>query len=501
MRDLETTPSPVTAVQDALLPARLPVLPRLALAARYLLSDTDTSGGDWFDAVPTPGGRVALVVGDVVGHGIEAAAAMGRLQSVLTERLTAGRSLEEAMRSLDRYAAMVPEAHGATVCAMLVDSEAGVVEYALAGHPPPLIVNRGGGHHFLPATGGSPMGTDARNFDVAAERLGEDDVVILYSNGLLRSGDTTARRVSERLARVASDVVAEEPLPGLPVGHALDAVCDHVLDALMGELGPVDDVAMLVAGPRRAQDRLVTIVPATDEYADLLREQMDTWLTDLGAGLLDHVAVLHAFAEVVGNVVKHAYRDHHGDTSPEVTVEARLLESGVLRIDVRDKGRWRDHHDEGNGRGLMMAGGLVDRIQVRRDRAGTTVTIEERLGHPVQMLAAQGSVPVAERTRSPLAGMKISEISISRSGVSVEGVLDSQNADEFRAALLEASHAGARDATVDLNQVTHLGSAAVHVLFEMCRRSRDNESSLVLVASDGTPAQHILDVVSLAHTG
>lgn len=496
MRDLETTPSLVTAVQDALLPARLPVLPRLALAARYLLSDTDTSGGDWFDAVPTPGGRVALIVGDVVGHGIEAAAAMGRLQSVLTERLTAGRSLEEAMRSLDRYAAMVPEAHGATVCAMLVDSEAGVLEYALAGHPPPLIVNRGGGHHFLPATGGSPMGTDGRNFDVAAERLGEDDVVMLYSNGLLRSGDTTAGRLGERLARVARDVVAEEPLPGLPAGHALDAVCDHVLDALLGELGPVDDVALLVAAPRRALDRFVTIVPATDEHADELREQMDTWLTDLGAGLLDHVAVLHAFAEVVGNVVRHAYRDHNGDTAPEMTVEARLLENGVLRIDVRDKGRWRDQHDEGNGRGLMMAGGLVDRVQVRRDRTGTAVTIEERLGHPVQMLATQGSVPGSGQAQSAVTG-----IDISGGGVSVEGILDSQNADQFRAALLEASHAGARDATVDLNGVTHLGSAAVHVLFEMCRRSRDNESSLVLVASDGTPAQHILDVVALAHTG
>ncbi|MDP3894212.1 PP2C family protein-serine/threonine phosphatase, partial [Nocardioides sp.] len=302
MQDLEATPSAVSEVQDALLPARLPVLPRLALAARYLLADSEDSGGDWFDAVPVPGGRVALMVGDMAGNGVEAAAAMGRLQAVLTERLAAGRSLEEAMQSLDRYAASVPETHGATVCAMLVDPESGVLEYTLAGHPPPLVVNRSGGHHFLPRTGGSPLGTDGGRYDVVAERITSDDVVMLYSNGLLRSGRPTTVTARDRLARVARQVVAQEPLPGIATGHALDVICDEVLEALVGEVGPLDDVALLVASPRRAQEGLVSIVPATDEHAEALRENLDDWLTELGAGLMDHVGVVHAFTEIVENV-------------------------------------------------------------------------------------------------------------------------------------------------------------------------------------------------------
>ncbi|MDP3892132.1 ATP-binding protein, partial [Nocardioides sp.] len=235
---------------------------------------------------------------------------------------------------------------------------------------------------------------------------------------------------------------------------------------------------------------------ATDEHAEALRENLDDWLTELGAGLMDHVGVVHAFTEIVENVVRHAYDYEAARPPPEMTVEARLHETGVLRIEVRDRGRWREHEQNGHGRGLMMAGGLVDRVQVRRGPTGTTVTIEERLGHPVQMLTAFGDLPA---TGSQLADQ--ARIRVTRGGVAAEGVLDSHNADELRAAVLEASHAGARDAKVNLNKVTHLGSAAVHILFEMCRRSRDNESDLVLIASDGTPAHQILDVVSLAHTG
>ncbi len=131
----------LVALQDALLPEYLPVLPGVEIAGRYLLAEDErAAGGDWYDAVALPDGRVALVVGDVVGHGFAAAAAMGRLRSVAQERLRSGVGLEQVMAALDAFARYVPEATAATVCVLILEPTTGDLEYSTAGHPPPLVV-------------------------------------------------------------------------------------------------------------------------------------------------------------------------------------------------------------------------------------------------------------------------------------------------------------------------------------------------------------------------
>lgn len=129
----------IDALQRELLPTGVPVVPGIEIAASYLLADADTAaGGDWFDATPLPDGRVALVVGDVVGHGVAASAVMGKLQVLVSELLAETGSVGLALEAADRLAQRTRGARAATVCVVVVDPDTGTVEYVTAGHPPPL---------------------------------------------------------------------------------------------------------------------------------------------------------------------------------------------------------------------------------------------------------------------------------------------------------------------------------------------------------------------------
>src|ERR1700677_4513534 len=147
-------------LQQELLPKGLPVLPRARIAARYLVAAADqAAGGDWFDALPLAGGAVALVVGDVVGHGVAASAAMGQLRAVLRFVLAAQRDLTVALGQLDAFATFEPALHAATVCVAVLDPEGGALRYATCGPPPPLVVAPDGAARYLPTTGSGPLGT------------------------------------------------------------------------------------------------------------------------------------------------------------------------------------------------------------------------------------------------------------------------------------------------------------------------------------------------------
>ncbi|SDH63792.1 PAS domain S-box-containing protein [Pseudonocardia oroxyli] len=138
----------ITTLQRELLPRGVPVIPGLDIAASYLLADTDTAaGGDWFDAFALADGRVALVVGDVVGHGVAASAAMGQLRVLLRDRLARGGGaggglVEAALDGLDAAAKDIRGARAATLCVAVVDPRRGTVEYCTAGHTRPRCWSR-----------------------------------------------------------------------------------------------------------------------------------------------------------------------------------------------------------------------------------------------------------------------------------------------------------------------------------------------------------------------
>ena len=198
----------VAELQEALLPTALPVLPRARIAARYLVAGQEqAAGGDWFDAIPLDGGAVALVVGDVVGHGLSASAAMGQLRAVLAELLAAEDDLGRVLRRTDAFAARMPSLRAATLVLVVLDPAAGTLRYTTCGHPPPLVIGVDGKARYLEGTGTGPLGTGSPPV-LASSALAPGELVLLYSDGLVERPDQTIAEGMAELAVVATDAAA-----------------------------------------------------------------------------------------------------------------------------------------------------------------------------------------------------------------------------------------------------------------------------------------------------
>src|SRR5437764_1901503 len=247
----ERRPAPagaVAALQEALLPPALPVLPRARIAARYLTAGQDqAAGGDWFDAIPLAGGTVALVVGDVAGHGIAASAAMGQLRSVLDELLAAEPDLGTVLTRAEAFAAGRPALRAATMALAVLDPDDGTLRYTTCGHPPPLIISTDGASRYLPGTRTGPLGTGSPP-DVATVTLQPGELVLLYSDGLIKRPNRTVAEGMAELATVAAEAAAGRvpPASAGPGPTAADRVCQLTVE-LLARAGCADDVTTLAA--------------------------------------------------------------------------------------------------------------------------------------------------------------------------------------------------------------------------------------------------------------
>ena len=149
----------VEQAQLSLLPPSLPMLPDLRLSGSYhRASSARAAGGDWYDAVPLGAGRVALVVGDAVGHGVPAAGAMSRLRGAMRSSALRDPSPRVVLAALDAFAAQMDDVEGASVFYGVLDAGTGALSYGAAGHPPPLVVHADGRTSFLPSTPRPPLG-------------------------------------------------------------------------------------------------------------------------------------------------------------------------------------------------------------------------------------------------------------------------------------------------------------------------------------------------------
>jgi anti-anti-sigma factor len=486
----------VGALQRALLPADLPVLPGLRVAARYLLADGDgAAGGDWFDAVRLGDDRVGLAVGDVVGHGVAASAVMGQLRAVARERLRAGVGVEEVVAALDRFAADVPAARGATVCVAVLEPESGSLSYCTAGHPPPLVVGPDGAARYLPPTGTPPLAAGeagAAGPEVAEVALAPQEILLLYTDGLLERPGRTPAQSTVELAQVAGDLVAGRLFPADP-GDATERLCEAVLELLTRATGHTDDISVLavqlVAAPSVMQLRL----PATTPSIRLQRIALGAWLSEVGAGDDDHFSIQHAVSELVTNAVEHAY-DNPSHPSAQVRVDAALTADGEVLVTVADQGRWRTvGGGAGGGRGLAVAAELVDALELERGDTGTVAVVRRRLRRPARLAPAPARPPVAA------AGSFSLRTGGDPDELVVAGPLDAENAEALRLELMRLSQAGSRSVTVDLSDVSHLDSVAVRVLHDVARRHEAHHEQLRLVAPPGSTAHQILALVDLAH--
>ncbi|WP_328669990.1 SpoIIE family protein phosphatase [Streptomyces sp. NBC_00322] len=356
-------------LQRTMLPDSLPQPTGVRLASRYLpAAETARVGGDWYDAIPLPGSRVALVVGDVMGHSMTSAAIMGQLRT--TAQTLAGLDLppQEVLHHLDEQAQRLGTDRMATCLYAVYDPVAHRITIANAGHPPPILLHLGGRAEVLRVPPGAPIGVGGVDFEAVELDAPAGATLLLYTDGLvesrLRDVWTGIEQLRERLAATAQ-------LTGPDHSPPLEALCDDVLD-MLGPGDRDDDIALLAA-------RFDGIAPSDVAYwflepedaapsraRRLARRALARWGLE---ELSDSVELL--VSEVVTNAVRYAERP----------VTLRLLRTDVLRCEVGDDSpqlprqrRARDT-DEG-GRGLFLVNRLARRWGATRLSTGKVVWFE-----------------------------------------------------------------------------------------------------------------------------
>ncbi|MEU4097660.1 SpoIIE family protein phosphatase [Streptomyces sp. NPDC026673] len=224
-------------LQRSLTNTALPTVPGLELAGRYLPASDQEVGGDWFDVIALPGDRTALVIGDVMGHGVHAAAVMGQLRTTVRTLARHDIPPSELLRSLDAAVADVGENEMATCVYAVHDPSDGSCLVARAGHPPPAVATAEGDVAFLDGPTGTPLGVGGQDFQTERVRLPPGSLLVLYTDGLIEARDRNLDQGMLELARALRDL--EPPL---------SRICDRVLGRLLPR-GAQDDVAMLLARP------------------------------------------------------------------------------------------------------------------------------------------------------------------------------------------------------------------------------------------------------------
>ena len=226
-------------LQRSLLPDALPSIPGVALAARYLPGGNGaTVGGDWYDAIAMPDGRVAVVIGDVVGRGIEAAATMGQMRSALRAILMQADDSAAMVERLNRFALGLGDCILTTVVLAVFEPATGNLRYTNAGHPPPLLVGPDGAARYLEDVPAPPMGVmEAPSYGQRTLQLEPGWTLLLYTDGLIERPTEVLDIGLDRLRDAADAANA---------GADVDALCEHVIGTLVGaDAATVDDVTMI----------------------------------------------------------------------------------------------------------------------------------------------------------------------------------------------------------------------------------------------------------------
>ncbi|MFJ8546136.1 SpoIIE family protein phosphatase [Streptomyces sp. NPDC093586] len=363
--------STALALQHSLLPRGMPGQSAVEVAHRYLPSGSAAGlGGDWFDVIPLSGSRVALVVGDVVGHGIPSSATMGRLCTAVRTLADVDLPPDELLTHLDDLVVHLTADGGdevgelgATCLYAVYDPVTSRLTLASAGHPAPAVVLPDGTTRLVPVSAGPPLGVGGLPFEATETVLPEGSVVALYTDGLVRDSDGDTGPATAELRRALTTPA-----------HSLDALCDCVLKAVMPEQ-PGDDVALLLARTRAlGGDQVATwdVLPDPAHVA-ATRQSATEQLTEWGLDEMAFVTEL-VVSELVTNAIRYG--------APPV--QLRLIRDRTLICEVSDGSSTSPHlrrahaYDEG-GRGLLLVAQLTQRWGSRQTGDGKTIWAEQPL--------------------------------------------------------------------------------------------------------------------------
>ncbi len=361
------------ALQRSLLPHRMPSHAAVEAASRYLPADSRVGvGGDWFDVIPLSGARVALVVGDVVGHGIHASASMAGLRTAVRTLADVDLSPDELLTQLDDLVISrsadaeldkggdVSSEIGATCLYTVYDPISRRCSLARAGHLQPAVVSPDGSVDFLDVPTGPPLGLGGLPFETTELELPEGSLLVLFTDGLIESYDRDIDLGLNRLRHVLAGST-----------ESLETICDNVLDNMLIER-PVDDVALLIARTRALSADRVAVweLPADPAAVGKVRKQAAAQL--VAWGLEEAVFVIElVVSELVTNAIRYGY----------APIVLRLIHDQALICEVSDASTTSPHlrrartFDEG-GRGLFLVAQLSQRWGTRHTTTGKTIWAE-----------------------------------------------------------------------------------------------------------------------------
>jgi PAS domain S-box-containing protein len=349
-------------LQLSLLPDRVPEMSDVQLWARYLPGTDLAVGGDFWDALEHPDGRVALVVGDVAGRGERAAVVMGRIRTVLRANATTHDTPSSLLAMLNQFMIEHEDEMVTCVCAFF-DPTTFMVTVANAGHPPVLLMRGDGTQAFVGRATGLPLGVRAfATYTHEQFAVSGGDTLLLFTDGLIERRDEAIDKRLEALARVATGA--------LPVD---DGWCDRILAEMIGE-NRDDDVALLgvMIEPREA-DALRVVAPAELVRLRGVRDRVRAWLLHRGVSNDDVEAIVVSVGEASANAAMHAY----GATGGQIRVRGAVRD-GAIHMSIEDDGNWRRALDD-KGTGLRIIRQLSDEVTVERRPDGTTIHFSRAL--------------------------------------------------------------------------------------------------------------------------
>ena len=352
-----------TALQRSLLPKRFGAVVGVTVAARYLPAREEV-GGDWYDVIELPRGRVGLVIGDVVGHGVAAASLMGRLRTALHAYAIESHGPGRTLELVDRFVQSLNEPAMATAAYAVFDTYSLTVQYATAGHLPPVVISPSGAR-VIDLTPAPPLG--AFPYGRCPEHefsLDREDVLFLYTDGLVERRGIPLTDGIEALVTAVRGA-------GSPEEACVAAVAD-----LVPLTGLRDDVAIVALQNSPIPAELKLRLPAEPRTLAHVRRTIRRWLVERGGGATEVAEVTIAVSEACANAIEHAY------PPAPATFELRAsCENDEVTITVRDTGQWRPPRGENRGRGLSIMSTAMDHVQVDRFDEGTEVVLRRRLSH------------------------------------------------------------------------------------------------------------------------
>ncbi len=355
---IDPQPSVTSALQRALLPGALPAIEGLTISVAYAPAAREMQvGGDWYDALELPDGRVLLTIGDVAGHGLNAAVAMSALRLAIRKFALADPRPSAILAHANTL--MLEECRVATALIAVLEPLSLDVTLASAGHPAPAILDPAGDVTHVNVSGvvlGTSASTTYTDVDL---RLQPGSSMLFYTDGLIDTAD------GARLARL------ERALQG--THGAVDDLAGHVYRELFDGDAPLDDVALLAVTASATLDRLDLTLPAEPENAGRARTAISRFLH--GAGMADRAGdLLVAAGEAIGNAIEHAYHGRSG----AIRVRGRAAGDAVT-VEIRDFGQWHsDTATEGRGFGLPLMRAFADAVDVERTPFGTRVELQAR---------------------------------------------------------------------------------------------------------------------------